>query len=129
MNPSLIQHLSDATLNGTMSFPEIVGQLISMGVEYYYVDYVKQRKAFYNAAGEAVETIITYENLPAIATAFDAITLKAIILDSQQNHQPYEAFTRRAMAAGVVGYFAFLSGKRVVYWGRLGDSHTEWFPQ
>ena len=129
MNPSLIQHLSDATLNGTMSFPEIVGQLISMGVEYYYVDYVKQRKTFYNAAGEAVETIITYENLPAIATAFDAITLKAIILDSQQNHQPYEAFTRRAMAAGVVGYFAFLSGKRVVYWGRLGDSHTEWFPQ
>lgn len=129
MNPSLIQHVSDATLDGTMSFPEVVGQLLSTGVDYYYVDYVKRRKTFYNAIGETVETTITYENLPAIAAEFDAKTLKAIILDSQQNHQSYEAFTRRAMAAGVVGYFAFLTGKRVVYWGRLGDSHTEWFPQ
>ena len=32
------------------------------------------------------------------------------------------------MAAGVQGYFAFLRGKRVTYWGRSGDQHTEWFP-
>jgi hypothetical protein len=23
---------------------------------------------------------------------------------------------------------AFLRGKRVTYWGRTGDQHTEWFP-
>jgi hypothetical protein len=28
----------------------------------------------------------------------------------------------------VQGYFAFLSGKRVTYFGRQGDQHTEWFP-
>ena len=28
----------------------------------------------------------------------------------------------------VQGYFAFLRGKRVTYWGRGGDQHTEWFP-
>jgi hypothetical protein len=22
----------------------------------------------------------------------------------------------------------FLRGKRVTYWGRTGDQHTEWFP-
>ena len=29
---------------------------------------------------------------------------------------------------GVQGYIAFLRGKRVTYWGRTGDQHTEWFP-
>jgi hypothetical protein len=32
------------------------------------------------------------------------------------------------MAGGVQGYIAFLRGKRVTYWGRTGDQHTEWFP-
>ena len=37
-------------------------------------------------------------------------------------------FSRRAMQAGVQGYFAFLRGKRVTYLGRDGNQHTEWFP-
>ena len=32
------------------------------------------------------------------------------------------------MSGGVQGYIAFLRGKRVTYWGRTGDQHTEWFP-
>jgi hypothetical protein len=32
------------------------------------------------------------------------------------------------MAGGVQGYIAFLRGKRVTYWCRTGDQHTEWFP-
>jgi hypothetical protein len=31
-------------------------------------------------------------------------------------------------SAGVQGYIAFLRGKRVTYWGRTGNKHTEWFP-
>jgi uncharacterized protein YbcV (DUF1398 family) len=54
--------------------------------------------------------------------------VKADILDSQRNGQKYSDFTRRAMEAGVQGYFAFLRGKRVTYFGRQGDQHTEWFP-
>jgi len=25
-------------------------------------------------------------------------------------------------------FIQFLRGKRVTYWGRTGDQHTEWFP-
>lgn len=32
------------------------------------------------------------------------------------------------MDAGVVGYIAFLEGKRVIYYGETGDQHVEWFP-
>ena len=111
-----------------MSFPEVVGQLLAAGVEYYHVDYVGMRKTFYSAEGDAVVTPINYEGLPPVAADFDVVALRADILDSQRNNQPYRDFTRRAMEAGTQGYFAFLRGKRVTYFGRQGEQHTEWFP-
>ena len=85
-------------------------------------------KTFYSAEGDTVVTPITYEGLPAVASEFSVEGIRADILDSQRNGQPYRDFTRRAMEAGVQGYFAFLRGKRVTYFGRQGDQHTEWFP-
>jgi uncharacterized protein YbcV (DUF1398 family) len=66
--------------------------------------------------------------MPSVAAEFDAAAVRAAIMDSQRHGQKYRDFSRRVMAAGVQGYFAFLRGKRVVYWGRSGDQHTEWFP-
>ena len=60
--------------------------------------------------------------------AKEAGILRAAILDSQQRGQKFRDFSRRAMEAGVAGYFAFLRGQRVTYFGRAGDQHTEWFP-
>jgi uncharacterized protein YbcV (DUF1398 family) len=128
MNVESIVEAAQATLDGTMSFPEVVGKLRAAGVEYYHVDYVGMRKTFYSADGNIVVTPINYEGLPPVAPELCAETLRAVIVDSQRHGQKYRDFTRRAMAAGVQGYFAFLRGKRVTYWGRTGDLHTEWFP-
>ncbi len=128
MNAKIITETAQKTLDGTLSFPEVVGKLLAAGVEYYHVDYVGLRKRFYSADGEMMATAINYEGLPPAAPEFDAAALRANILDSQRNGQPYREFTRRAMAGGVQGYIAFLRGKRVIYWGRTGDQHTEWFP-
>ncbi|HEY5777883.1 MAG TPA: DUF1398 family protein [Terrimicrobiaceae bacterium] len=128
MNQEIILEASRATLAGTMSFPEVVSKLLAAGVEYYHVDYVGMRKTFYSGGGETVVTPITYEGLPPVAAEFSADSLCAAIVDSQRHGQHYRDFTRRAMEAGVQGYFAFLRGKRVTYWGRTGDQHTEWFP-
>jgi uncharacterized protein YbcV (DUF1398 family) len=128
MNTQIITETARKTLDGTMSFPEVVPQLLAAGVEYYHVDYVGRRKTFYSAEGDAVVTPINYEGLPLVAADFDTAALRTDILDSQRNNQPYRDFTRRAMEAGVQGYFAFLCGKRATYFGRQGDHHTEWFP-
>jgi len=128
MNTALIVEASRGTLNGTLSFPDVVAQLLAGGVEYYHVDYVGLRKTFYGTNGDMVVTSITYEGLPPVASHFSEETLRAAILDSQHNGQKYRDFTIRVMKAGVQGYFAFLRGKRVTYWGRTGDQHTEWFP-
>ncbi|MEI9960278.1 MAG: hypothetical protein WDM76_03845 [Limisphaerales bacterium] len=128
MNTEIIARTARATLNGTISFPEVVGQLLVAGVEYYHVDYVRMCQTFYGADGDAVVTPINFEGLPPVAPDFDVASVRADILASQRNGQQYRDFTRRAMAAGVQGYFAFLRGKRVTYFGRQGDQHTEWFP-
>jgi uncharacterized protein YbcV (DUF1398 family) len=128
MNTDLITSAAKATLAGDMPFPQIVAQLIEAGVEFYHVDYLALRKTFYSGSGATVTTSISYENLPAVAAEFDVQALRANILDSQQNNQHYRDFSVRAMQAGVQGYFAFLRGRRVTYFGRQGDQHTEWFP-
>ncbi|HVY69300.1 MAG TPA: DUF1398 domain-containing protein [Verrucomicrobiae bacterium] len=128
MNTEIIVKTALATLNGTISFPEVVGELLAAGVEYYHVDYIALRKTFYGASGGTFVTPLHYEGLPPVTADFDGAALRADILDSQRNGQKYRDFTRRAMAAGTQGYFAFLRGKRVTYFGRQGDQHTEWFP-
>lgn len=128
MKSEIITKAARATLDGTMPFPEVVRILMETGVEYYHVDYVARQKSFYSAEGKVIRTAIDYANLPAVAADLDRDALRSAILDSQQNGQHYRAFTERAMKAGVQGYIAFLRGKRVTYWGRDGEQHTEWFP-
>ena len=128
MNADIVLEAAKATLTGSLPFPEIVGKLMATGVEYYHVDYVARQMSFYSAAGGVVTAPLLFEDLPAIAENFDAVALQAAVLDSQQNGQKFRKFSQRAMQAGVQGYLAFLRGKRVVYMGRQGDQHTEWFP-
>ena len=87
MDSKLILEAARGTLDGTLSFPEVVGKLLAAGVEYYHVDYVGLRKRFYSAEGEMMATSINYEGLPPVAPEFDAAALRANILDSQRNGQ------------------------------------------
>lgn len=129
MDTQIIRETALKTLAGSISFPEVVTELLRAGVEYYHVDYIARQKSFYASDGTAVVvTPIHYEDLPPVAPNFDSVAVKAAILDSQRHGQVYRDFTRRAMAAGVQGYFAFLRGKRVTYLGRQGEQHIEWFP-
>jgi uncharacterized protein YbcV (DUF1398 family) len=117
-----------ATLTGSLPFPQIVGLLVASGVEYYHVDFIARSFSFYSGGGAVSVAPLSFEDLPAVASEFDAPALRSAILDSQQNGQPFRAFCRRAAEAGVQGYFAFLRGQRVTYLGRQGEQHTEWFP-
>lgn len=128
MNAATIERLASATLDGSMPFPEIVGRLLEEGVEYYLVDYRALRFTFYGVAGGVVVAPLQFEGLPEINETFEPAGLRAAILDSQLRGQKFRDFSARAMRAGVQSYYAFLRGKRVLYLGRQGDQHVEWFP-
>jgi len=128
VNADVIRKMAEVTLSGLMPFPEIVGNLIKEGVEYYHVDFVSLSFSFYSANGGVVVAPLVYEDLPEVATDFNAAELRAAIMDSQQNGQKFRQFCVRATKSGVQSYFAFLRGQRVLYIGRQGDQHIEWFP-
>lgn len=60
-----------ATLSGSLPFPEIVGNLLAEGVEYYHVDYVRLQMTFYSEEGGIVVGPLSIENLPAPASEFN----------------------------------------------------------
>ena len=128
MNADLVQRMAQATLAGDLPFPEIVGNLLAEGVEYYRIDYVAKQMSFYSSSGSVVVAPLNFEGLPAVAANLDGPALRAAILDSQRNGQEFRQFSHRAVQAGVQGYYAFLRGKRVTYLGRQGEQHVEWFP-
>ncbi len=128
MDLKIITQAAEATLSGSLPFPQVVRMLIEAGVEYYHVDYAACGKSFYSPDGDRVVTPITYSGLPSIAPELNVVALRDAIIDSQHNGQKYYDFSVRVMRAGVQGYFAFLRGQRVTYFGRKGDQHTEWFP-
>jgi uncharacterized protein YbcV (DUF1398 family) len=127
VNADVIRKMAEVTLSGSMPFPEIVGNLIKEGVEYYHVNYVTRLFSFYSASGGVVVAPLVLEGLPDVASDFNATELRAAILDSQQNGQKFPQFCVRATRSGVQSYFAFLRGQRILYIGRQGDQHVEWF--
>ncbi len=67
MNSEVVIDVSEATLAGRISFPEVVRRLLETGVEYYHVDYAALRKTFYGSRGDVVTTPINFDRLPPIA--------------------------------------------------------------
>lgn len=126
---AVIQECSHRSNQGTISFPEVVGKLIAIGVESYHVDFYRNEKTFYFSNGEShLEPDSLALSANDIAPSFSAEGVQQTIKASQRGEINYQEFLRRVMAAGCIGYVAYLAGKRVAYVGRSGENHVEYFP-
>ena len=127
MNAQAMHRIHVETEEGNMTFPQGVQQLLAIGVESYCVDFAAARKTHYLADGSThTEPMIL--KLDPIAADFDPGALVAAIRAAQADTVRFPEFVRRSTAAGVAGYRAFLTGRRVVYFGRKGEQHIEEFP-
>lgn len=112
---------------GEAIFPEVVQILLENGVESYFVDLAARQKTLYGST--AAETLPS--NLPShldIAEEFSKDGIVAAIRGAQRDAIRYPEFIRQATAAGIAGYWAFLTGRKVLYFGRKGEFHEEHFP-
>lgn len=128
MNIKLIKEIIHGSLENTMTFPEVVTKLLNEGVESYHVDLIRSENRYYMPSGEShVES--TSFNHPEAAVKFSATSVKDAIKNIQAGKINYKQFLHQIMDAGTVYYIAYLTGKRVIYFGREGDFLEEHFPQ
>lgn len=114
--------------SGTMTFPESVRVLMEAGFDGYAVDFRRSTRAYYLSDGAAVE--LETEGAGPVAGRFDASVIEQAVREAQAlvSGYTYKGFCDKVAAAGCAGYLVSLIGKRVLYYGRTGETHTEYFP-
>jgi uncharacterized protein YbcV (DUF1398 family) len=130
MNPEqthVLQACVQGALSGELTFPDIVERLAEIGVERYHADYSRQEITYYLPEGDSLVVAAPHPS-HATAAEFSPPAVEAAVRQSQRNEHTYLDFIRKTMAAGCVGYFVQIAGRRVIYFGRNGESHVEHFP-
>ncbi len=113
----------------TMSFPQGIALLRQAGIDGYAADFRRATRTYYLPNGETLELASAW--LPEIvAERFDAAAVIAAIREAQAllPGYTYKRFCAKVAEAGCAGYLVSLVGKRVLYYGRTGETHTEYFP-
>jgi len=127
MDIAVIEDCTTASHEERITFGEVVGRLIAAGVERYHVDLVRGESTYFMPDGRSHR--VTYEALAARpADAFAADGVQAAVRSIQACKTKYLTFCREIMEAGCVGYLVSMHGKRVVYFGRSGETCVEPFP-
>lgn len=123
----LVHECSRISDEGSKSFGELVKSLMEAGVERYEADLVRSEKTYYMPDGSS-EVVPNATIAVAAAWDFTAPKVEAAVRAAQAGQIKYKKFCERVISAGCVGYHVSIAGKRVIYYGRTGDSHIEWFP-
>jgi len=115
--------------SGAITFPQSTKMLMDAGFDGYAVDFRRSTRSYYMLDGRAVE----FETAPTpgpVAKHFDADAVKAALREAQAlvPGYTYRGFCAKVVEAGCAGYMVSLLGKRVLYYGRTGETHTEYFP-
>jgi len=128
MNEQAMHEILAESQAGELIFPEVVQRLLEAGVESYFCDFATGQETFYMRAGKThVEKMVL--PLAPIAEKFLPTELLAAIHGAQADTIRYPEFVKRSVAAGVTAYWAFLTGRKVIYFGHKGETHTEEYPR
>jgi uncharacterized protein YbcV (DUF1398 family) len=115
--------------SGAMTFPQNVQMLMEAGFDGYAVDFRRSIRTYYMPDGEAIE-LETERTQARVAERFDAAVIKEALREAQAlvPGYTYKGFCAKVVGAGCAGYLVSLVGQRVLYFGRTGETHTEYFP-
>lgn len=127
INGQAIREILAETHAGKLIFPEVVGRMLAAEVESYFVDVPRAEDIVYLRDGTSL-AVKMHLPMDAVAEEFSESGIVAAIRAAQRDEIRYPEFMRQACAAGVVAYWAFLTGKKVIYFGRQGGFHVEHFP-
>lgn len=123
--------VAEASIRGSeddsLTFPVQLGQLAQAGFESYYTDFRRAVRIFYRPDGETLE-LATTPVAASMPLSFDAPSVASAVRQSQAGTHTYKDFCRKVVSEGCAGYLVSIPGRRVVYFGRTGETHVEHFP-
>lgn len=128
MDTAAMHEAIQGSAAGRLTFPQVVGMLMNAGVESYFVDFARGTDTFYLADGGTHVEVFTPGTTP-IPEDLNTAEVVGAIRAAQADTIRYPEFVERARKAGVTAYWAFLTGRKVVYFGRKGELHIEEFPR
>jgi uncharacterized protein YbcV (DUF1398 family) len=128
VSTSIIHEVLAESQAGKLIFPEVVRRLLAVGVESYFCDLAAGKETFYMSDGGIHTETMTLSKRP-ISADFSSSAIVAAIRGAQTDTIRYPEFMRQSAQAGVTAYWAFLTGKKVIYFGRKGEMHVEEFPR
>ena len=123
-----IQSVFTKSNTGEIHFGDVIQQLIAIGIESYFVDYRCGETTYYFPNGKYIRHSFKAE-ITEITLHFDLQKIKLAIAGAQSGQVMYPQFKELTYLAGCIGYFVWIKGKHVQYLGRLGEAHTEKFPE
>lgn len=123
--------MAEACIRGSeddsLNFPTQLAQLAQAGFEAYYTDFRRSARVFYRPDGESLELATASVSAP-VSESFDGAAVGAAVRQSQAGAHTYKDFCRKIVTAGCAAYLVSIPGRRVVYFGRTGETHVEHFP-
>jgi uncharacterized protein YbcV (DUF1398 family) len=125
----LARDVAASAADGTRDFGQIVGTLMEAGFDAYLVDFRTATQTFYLPDGSA-HSVEVHRPASPVAPVFEAAVVREAIREAQTKAVGYTylGFSEKVARAGCAGYLVTFSGKRVLYFGRDGQTHTEYFP-
>jgi uncharacterized protein YbcV (DUF1398 family) len=125
--------LARATLEGSesgaMTFPQNLRVLMEAGFDGYAVDFRRSTRTYFMPNGEVLE-LKTEPTPTPVAETFEGSVVREAIREAQAlvPGYTYKGFCAKVAGAGCAGYVVSLLGRRVLYYGRTCETHTEYFP-
>lgn len=125
----IAEQAAKGAAEGTMHFGQIVGTLMEAGFDGYLVDYRAATQTYALPDG-TTHTVAVHRTEVPMASGFDAATVREAILEAQAGAEgyTYRGFCEKVVGAGCAGYLVSFPGRRILYFGRDGQTHTEPFP-
>lgn len=122
-----IRDETDFSFTSKMSFPILIATLEKMGVESYRVDLSLQATCYCMATGEVMSESFQFDT--NIAEKFDDGEIRAAVAACNSSNLDHKEFLKRIMGAGISSYTIYLRGRKIIYYGRNGDSYIDNFPR
>jgi uncharacterized protein YbcV (DUF1398 family) len=128
-NLEIARQCLEGAESGTMTFPQVVGTLMEAAFDGYLIDLRLGLAAYYLQHGEGFQ-LPTHTSNVAVATEFNVGVVKTAIREAQAlvPGYTYIGFCDDVKRAGCAGYLVSFQGRCVLYFGRTGETHTEYFP-